>query len=183
MLLKMTYNDLISDISDKGIFEYLNEIKPMPFEEIVTPAEMDLAFSFTNGNMLLSQSTTNMFLKYGSDQTLQRTASVIYTLFGDRWGKLYNAFIDELPLNVSERETLKENNTLSGSVDHNVSAYDSEELVKDNQDKTDNTTDHNYTKDKISLNALQNNIKLLQDNYIYAIMFNDIKSILFSLLQ
>ena len=183
--MKMTYNDLISDkgISDKGIFEHLSKIKPLPFENVVTPAEMDLAFSFTNGDMFLSQSTTNMFLKYGADRTLERTASVVYTLFGDRWGKLYNAFIDELPLNTSERETLKEDNTLSGSVDHNVSAYDSEELVKDNQDKTDTTTDHNYTKDKISLNALQENIKLLQDNYIYAIMFNDIKSVLFSLLQ
>lgn len=180
MLMKMTYNDLISE---KGIFEYINEIKELPFKEVVTPAEMDLAFSFTNGNMLLNQSITNTFLKYGPEQTLQRTASVVYTLFGDRWGKLYNAFIDELPLNTSERETLKEDNTLSSSVDHNVSAYDSEELVKDNQDKTDNTTDHNYTKDKISLNALQNNIKFLQDNYIYAIMFNDIKSVLFSLLQ
>lgn len=180
MLMKMTYNDLVSD---KGIFEYLNEIKPLPFEKVVTPAEMDLAFSFTNGNMLLSQSTANMYLKYGADETLERTASVVYTLFGDRWGKLYNAFIDELPLNTSERETLKEDNTLSSSVDHNVSAYDSDDLVKDNQDKTDNTTDHNYTKDKISLNALQENIRLLQDNYIYAIMFNDIKSVLFSLLQ
>ena len=180
MLMKMTYNDLVSD---KGIFEYLNEIKPLPFKKVVTPAEMDLAFSFTNGNMLLSQSTANMYLKYGADETLERTASVVYTLFGDRWGKLYNAFIDELPLNTSERETLKEDNTLSSSVDHNVSAYDSDDLVKDNQDKTDNTTDHNYTKDKISLNALQENIRLLQDNYIYAIMFNDIKSVLFSLLQ
>ena len=180
MLMKMTYNDLISE---KGIFEYLNEIKALPFKDVVTPAEMDMAFSFTNGNMLLSQSITNMFLKYGAEETLQRTASVAYTLFGDRWGKLYNAFIDELPLNTSERETLKEDNTLSSSVDHNVSAYDSEDLVKDNQDKTDNTTEHNYTKDKISLNALQNNIKFLQDNYIYAIMFTDIKSILFSILQ
>lgn len=180
MLMKMTYNDLISD---KGIFEYLNEIKALPFKDVVTPTEMDMAFSFTNGNMLLNQSITNMFLKYGAEETLQRAASVVYTLFGDRWGKLYNAFIDELPLNTSERETLKEDNTLSGSVDHNVSAYDSEELVKDNQDKTDNTTDHNYTKDKISLNALQKNIEFLQDKYIYAIMFNDIKSVLFSLLQ
>ena len=181
MLMKMTYNDLISD--DKGIFEYLNAIKALPFKDVVTPAEMDIAFSFTTGNMLLSQSTTNMYIKYGSDETLERLASISWVLFGDKWQKLYNAFLDELPLNTSERETLKEDNTLNGSVDHNVSAYDSEELVKDNQDKTDNTTDHNYTKDKISLNALQDNIKLLQDKYIYAIMFTDIKSVLFSLLQ
>lgn len=180
MLMKMTYNDLISD---NGIFTYLNEYKTLPFVEVVSPTEMDLAFEFNCGNMLLSQSNCNMYLKYGADETLERLASISWVLFGDKWQKLYNAFLDELPLNANERETLKEDNTLNGSVDHNVSAYDSEELVKDNQDKTDNTTDHNYTKDKISLNALQNNIKLLQDNYIYAIMFTDIKSILFSLLQ
>lgn len=176
----MKYNELIED---KGIFNYLNELKPLPFNDVVTPDQIDFAFTFTSGNMVLSQSTVSMFIKYGADETLKRTAGVLYALFSKKWGQLYNAFIDELPLNSSQRETLKDNNTLIESVDHNVSAYDSDDLVKDNQDSTNNTTNHSYTKDTISMNALESNINILQDNYIYDIIFNDIRSVIISLIQ
>lgn len=179
-MVKMTYNDFIKD---KGIFTYLDEIQPFPFDKVVTPAEMDRAFQFKYGEMNVTQTVVTMNIKYGSDETLQRCASVFHTMFKNKWDRLYNAFIDDLPLSVSKRETLKEDNTLNGAVNHNVSAYDSNDLVADNQDKTDNTTNHNYTKDTVSYNALLRNIKALEDDYIYGIMFSDIKESLFMLIQ
>lgn len=180
MLNKMTYNDIVDE---KGIFSYIDDVTPLPFKDVVTPVEMDAAFEFKYGDMNVTQTVITMVIKYGEEETLKRCAGVFLTVFRAKWDRLYDSFISDLPLSVSERETLKEDNTLNGSVNHNVSAYDSNDLVADNQDKTDNSTNHNYTKDTVSYNALLRNVEALEDHYIYAIMFNDIKDSLFMLIQ
>ena len=40
------YNELIED--SKGIFHYINEIKPFEWNETVSPLELDIAYQYLN---------------------------------------------------------------------------------------------------------------------------------------
>lgn len=172
----MKMNELVT--TTKGIFSYIDEVKPLPWDKVVTPEDLDIAFMFAHGEKTVTGKVLNMFSDLGEDDTLKKLAKIINTRYYDKWSKLYEGFIADYPLNVVSRETLddtvkKENNTTN-----KVSAYDSDDLTTDTGVDDNGTTTHTYTKDTVSLDAYNKNVELLQDNLIYDKIFLDVKNLI-----
>lgn len=164
--------------TSKGLFSYIDEVKPLPWDKEVPPEDLDTAFMFSHGDKTVTGKVLDMFSEDGEDETLKQLAKVISTRYNDKWVKLYEGFSADYPLNLVSRETLddtvkKENNTTN-----KISAYDSEDLTTDTGVDDNGTTTHTYTKENISLDAYNKNIELLQDNLIYDIVFLDVKSLI-----
>lgn len=171
----MKMKELIT--TSKGLFSYIDEVNPLPWDKIVTPEDLDTAFMFANGDKTVIGKVLDMFSENGEDETLKQLAKVISTRYHEKWLKLYEGFSAEHPLNLVSRETLddtvkKENNTTN-----KVSAYDSEDLTTDTGVDDNGTTTHTYTKETVSLDAYNKNVELLQDNLIYDKVFLDVKNL------
>lgn len=172
----MKMNELVT--TSKGLFSYIDEVNPLPWDKVVTPEDIDIAFMFAHGEKTITGKVLEIFNDLGEDATLEKLAKIINTRYHDKWSKLYEGFIADYPLNVVSRETLddtvkKENNTTN-----KVSAYDSEDLTTDTGVDDNGTTTHTYTKDNISLDAYNKNVDLLQDNLIYDNVFVDVKNLI-----
>lgn len=164
--------------TSKGLFSYIDEVNPLPWDNVVRPEALDMAFMFAHGEKTVTGKVLNMFSDLGEDETLKNLAKIINARYHDKWSKIYEGFSAEYPLNVVTRETLddtikKENNTTN-----KVSAYDSDELTTDTGVDDNGTTTHTYTKDNISLDAYNKNVELLQDNLIYDKIFLDVKNLI-----
>lgn len=164
--------------TSKGLFSYIDEANPLPWDKVVTPEETDNAFMFAHGEKTVTGKVLDMFSEYGEDATLKQLAKVISTRYHDKWSKLYEGFIAEYPLNVVSRETLDDTVTKENNTTNKVSAYDSDDLTTDTGVDDNGTTTHTYTKDTVSLDAYNKNVELLQDNLIYDIIFLDVKSLI-----
>lgn len=172
----MKMKELIT--TSKGLFSYIDEVNPLPWDKVVTPEDLDTAFMFSHGEKTVIGKVLDMFSDLGEDETLKQLAKVISTRYHDKWVKLYEGFSAEYSLNLVSRETLddtvkKENNTTN-----KVSAYDSDDLATDTGIEDNGTTTHTYTKDTVSLDAYNKNVELLQDTLIYDIVFLDVKNLI-----
>lgn len=160
----------------KGIFTAIDNIKPLPFNNLVTPEEIDLVHLYKFGNRILNSKTADQVNETSPEMVVDNLAHFFITMYYDKWVKLYNGLNIDLPLNITSRETFDELITVNNESKDNVSAYDSDELVTESGNTTTNNNHHTYTKDKISYDDLQRNIELLQDNLIHDIMFTDVNN-------
>ena len=163
---------------NKGLFSYIDEVNPLPWDKVVTPEDTDVAFMFSHGDKTVTGKVLDMFSESGEDATLEQLAKVINTRYHDKWVKLYEGFIADYPLNVVSRETLDDTVTKENNTTNKVSAYDSDALTTDTGVDDNGTTTHTYTKDKVSLDAYNKNVELLQDNLIYDKVFLDVKNLI-----
>lgn len=160
----------------KGLFTAIDKIKPLPFNKLVTPEEIDLVHLYKFGNRTLNSKTAEQVNETSPEMVVDNLAHFFITMYYDKWNKIYNGLNIDLPLNVTSRETYDEVITINNESKDNVSAYDSDELVTESGNTTTNNNNHTYTKDKISYNDLERNIELLQDNLIHDIMFTDVNN-------
>ena len=172
----MKMKELIT--TSKGLFSYIDEVKPLPWDKVVTPEEVDAAFMFAHGDKTVIGKVLDMFSEEGEEATLKQLAKVISTRYHDKWVKLYEGFSNEYPLNLVSRETLDDTVKKEKTTTNKVSAYDSDDLTTDTGVDDNGTTTRIYTKDKISLDAYNKNIELLQDKLIYDTIFLDVKNLI-----
>lgn len=182
------YNELIED--SKGIFHYVNEIKPFKWNESVSPLELDIAYQYLNGNRTVNNSTGSQFITDGGEFTLRERANVVLVLFGRKWEQLYENFIADYPVTQSYDETIKElideknERNFDRTKDSKVSAYDSEELVDDETDIVNESSNLNniHTRDYVrtgtNVRNIEQNIQRLQKEVLYDIVFQDVNSLL-----
>ena len=186
---KMTlYNELVED--SKGIFHYINEIKPFEWNESVSPLELDIAYQYLNGARTVNSSTGSQFMTDGEEFTLRERANVALILFGRKWEQLYENFIADYPVTQSYDETIKEliddknERNFDRTKDSKVSAYDSEELVDDETDIVNESSNINniHTRDYVrtgtNVRNIEQNIQRLQKEVLYEIVFQDVNSLL-----
>lgn len=182
------YNELVKDSS--GIFQYMNEIQPFEWSDVVSPVELDIAYEYLNGNRTVNNATATQFLTDGEEYTLRERANVALVMFGRKWNQLYENFKADYPVTQSYDETIKEliDDTNVRSFDRKkdtkVSAYDSEELVDDETDiatensNIKNTHTRDYVRTGTNVRNIEQNIQRLQKEVLYDIVFQDVNSLL-----
>ena len=161
--------------TNKGIFSYLNDIKPLPWGKVVTPEDTDAAFMFAHGDKIVTGKVLDMFSESGEDATLEQLAKIINMNYSETWARMFDEFEARYPLNIVSRETINDSTLETGNTTNKVSAYDSENLTTDTGVDDNNNKERNYTKDKISFEAYTKNVELLQDNLIYDKIFLNVK--------
>src|SRR5574344_2141943 len=186
--LMTLYNELVED--SKGIFHYINEIKPFEWNDATSPLALDIAYQYLNGNRTVNSSTSSQFITDGGEYTLRERANVALILFSRKWEQLYENFIVDYPVTQSYDETIKELiddkkvRNFNRQKDSKVSAYDSEELVDDETDlvsedsNIDNTHTRDYVRTGTNVRNIEQNIQRLQKEVLYEIVFQDVNSLL-----
>lgn len=156
---KMFYTDddlKVKDlkVDDKGIFHYINEIKPLPFTEIIPVRNLDLGFQMLHGEKILSPFVKDRFREDIKENTMIDLAEVIVSMFGSKWETIISLYEEELNLDTYKMTTTEqvdetgENSNIrtdesSSERENLVSAFDTENLS--NEGKEINTGNSSFT--------------------------------------
>ena len=141
-------------VDDKGIFHYINEIKPLPFTEIIPVRSLDLGFQMLHGEKVLSQFVKSRFKDDIKENTLIDLAEIIVSMFGSKWEKMISLYEQELNLDtykITTTEQVDETGSNTNTRDDErsserenlVSAFDTETLS--NEGKEVNTDSSSVT--------------------------------------
>lgn len=141
-------------VDDKGIFHYINEIKPLPFTEIIPVRNLDLGFQMLHGEKILSPFVKDRFREDIKENTMIDLAEVIVSMFGSKWETIISLYEEELNLDTYKMTTTEqvdetgENSNIrtdesSSERENLVSAFDTENLS--NEGKEINTGNSSFT--------------------------------------
>lgn len=204
----MFYNDDEMRLKDlkhenKGIFYYVNEIKPLPFNELIEIETIDLGFQMIHGNRIISPFVKNIY-KDNAEETLIELAKIIVSMFSNKWEKTFNVIENDLQLETynlettesvdetgnrsSTREDISENERLNliTTFDSEDYSNDDKEINTGNLNVTDTgSTEHNKqvtrtVKGNTSnrLSDVNRYINILQKNLINDIIYTDVSKLI-----
>lgn len=198
---------LIDDLmyEGKGLFYYMDKVKPLPFNEELDLQEIDISFIALHGSRKLSPFIKRVIRDRDiTDDVLKDVASAMIPLYYSKWTELYNLFKEDLPLdsyNMKTTETITDDGEVVGNtvndfnkVDTNqVTGYNTDEFVDNEKtEKVDtetisNTSTSNHNKQRTlevkgtTGNVISDRIKsieYLKTNRICDIMFTDISRLI-----
>ena len=175
--------------SETGLFETINTIHPLKYMTIIKPKSMDILYLANNGCRKLSY--------LGENNTVEEIANIMVEMFANKWDKLYDIAITDVPVdyNYSETQTEQvedsgENNVNYTSTDTgSVNAYNDNDFVNDtkqdittsNSGTNSNTKNRQYTKNVLQGSKTDNLDKVknyLQNNYFNDIIIKDVNEFL-----
>lgn len=195
-------------LPDTGIFTAVNAIKAFPWNDFVTPAQMDIAFK----NLYANKPVSKTVLRLLGDNTvltednLKTLANFIYTMYYDKWVLAFDLFKNrEFAFGSGYNETIKETTkhdnsgtntgtvTDTGNETGKISAYNSTEFQDKDYKETGNTntqnlantdkgtTEREYVRTgygEYYADSYKKIVKALQSDLLYDIIFVDANNIL-----
>jgi len=199
---------LNSVLPDSGIFIAIDTIKPFPWRDVITPAQMDLAYkaAYTSkpiSKLVQSILGDNTIL---TEDNINALANYLYTLYYEKWSLVYklyqtqtkafdagysetNKTVIEKDFTTTDKGTIKSNKTDTNKVnafDINTFA-DKEQNTNDGTDTRDltgtdtgkQTTESEKSGYSISyMNYYKKSVEALQNYLLYDIIFVDANSVL-----
>lgn len=148
----------------------------------------DLTFSYLYGNHDVISKLNTM--------NTSEVATIIYTLYNNKWDKLYNLKTQEILNNgVQTVKTVKGDNSQTTernqntNSNNNLSAFNSDDYVPNSEDNnnlndsttTDNT--NNRTEETKSLWAVQEAIRNFNEDFLKNVIFKDISENILNLIK
>ena len=195
-------------IDGKGIFYYMNKVKPLIFSVTMDIGTMDLAFISIHGIREISSLANTILNNEIAPEKMESLAKVILGLNIDKWENLFNVMTADLPLETYKMVTTEsvedsgesESNisTENTNTDSNkVTGYNSPDFVDDeqtervNSDLTINSTNNLNNRQRTSEvkgnkgNIIDDRVKALDylnKSLIYDIIFVDISTLVGTLI-
>lgn len=201
----MFYNDDVLKVKDlkvddKGIFYYINEIKPFPFTELISVKSLDLGFQMLHGEKRLSPFVIDRLGGDINDATMNELAEIIVSMFGSKWEKIISMYEEELNLDTYKLTTIEQvdetgeisnirTDKSSSERENLVSAFNSEdfsnegkEINIENSNITDTGTKSNLKNVTKEVKGNVNNrlddfmkiVNILKINVINDIIYSDV---------
>lgn len=141
-------------VDDKGIFHYINEIKPFPFTELIPVKSIDLGFQMLHGEKRLSPFVIDRLGGNIDDDAMRELAEIIVSMFGNKWDTIISLYEEELNLDTYKLTTIEQvdetgeisnirTDKSSSERENLVSAFNSEDFS--NEGKEINIEDSNIT--------------------------------------
>lgn len=159
-------------VDDKGIFYYINQIKPLPFTEIISVRSLDLGFQMLHGEKILSPFVKDRLGGEINENIMIDLAEIIVSMFGSKWDTMILLYENELNLDTYKMTTTEQidergdysnirTDKSSSERENLVSAFNSEDFS--NEGKEINIEDTNIT-DTGSRSNLKNVTKEVKGN-------------------
>ena len=124
-----------------SLFSEIMEVIQLPEEFTVTPEQLDSTFNMLYGDRLVPSKLTDM--------TVKEVANHITTLYNKKWIDNYKLLSDEFNLGVSSSVKVTNTEKTSGTDSSNrkskgnVSAFDSDDLVPDDENVEEFSNERN----------------------------------------
>lgn len=194
---KLKVYDLYVD--GKGIFHYLNEIEPLPFNTLISIQSIDLTFITLYGSRVIAPPIERIVKDEVTEEKLKQIASILYGMYNQKWSNLFDIFAEKVDLDSYVSKTT-ENILDDTTIDHTqaktatdtntneVTGFNTDEWsnsMKNTQevdDTTKNTGTTSNTKERTNTTkgSLNNRIDdrrkaidLLNDELLHNIIFKD----------
>lgn len=178
--------NIIDKFSSENLFEKMNEIKPLPWND------------FTYVNMLwLKNYGSRKVLASWEKSPITDIANLLTVMYATRWEILFSNVSKDILANGNKSDTttktITDNNNVSRETTnnsvHKVSAFDSDEFSDDNSDTenfTSQETANNDKKEVVESNGKNGNFtndfiafnSFLTDTKFFDMIISDINSIL-----
>lgn len=171
----MMYSDYIKN-GGTGIITLLSSNQTLKFllSDVIKP--LDDAFLLENGSKEFTSAVDNL-LKVANDLT--PVANMMKVRFGQYWNILYNSQpTDSDPVYSSITTSTGELNTNGNNI-HQVSGYDSPDMVNSDGINSNGSQTNNGTVKTLNYDDLTNLLGELKNNVFYDKMFTDISSYIF----
>lgn len=157
-------------VNDKGIFYYINEIKPLPFTEVIPVRSLDLGFQMLHGEKILSPFVIDRLGGVINDNTMVDLAEIIVSMFGIKWETMISLYEKELNLDTYKMitteqvdETGKNSNARtdesSSERENLVSAFDTENLSNEGKEITTGNTNYTDTGNRTNSKNITKEVK------------------------
>lgn len=148
--------DLYKD--GKGLFQFMNEIEPLPFAEHLDIKTIDLSFITFYGNRAVSAPVKTLTGGKVTNENMKQVATMLYGMYFQKWANLYNIYKEEVDLDsyiLKTTENIKDDGTNTSTVKsdnedtstHKVSGYNSEDFENESED-TSTSTDQSTNEGK-----------------------------------
>ena len=170
----MFYNDDLKvkdlKVDDKGLFYYINEVKPLPFTELITVKSLDLGFQMLHGDKVLSPFVKSRFRDDIKENTMIDLAEIIVSMFGDKWEMISSLYENELNLDSYKMTTTEqvdetgENSNIrtdenSSERENLVSAFDTENLSNEGKEINSGNSSVTDTGNRTNLKNITKEVK------------------------
>lgn len=167
-------------LENESIFTRIQSLSPYPFFDQMPPLDMDIHLSMFYGERIIYPK----MIKYSLDDL----ARLINNVHKNKWENLIKS--NEFDISKGETRTIDEKkqgstiNTGANTRTHNVSAFNTDDLIADNSDIDSNTNTVNnddtrlLTESKNSLQVIFNNLLLTQKLNIIEIVLKDVSGFL-----
>lgn len=188
-------------IDGKGLFHYMNELETLPFTLLFDVDELDILFTAMHGNKTLSPTVDSIMANGGvTEDNLKKVASMLLTMYGMAWSRLFELYTMEIPLEtysmittetITDSETTSHDgtNTSLRTDSDKVSGYNESTMVEDTEkvvDSEDISTsggsreaDRQVTREVRGLQGsaaleVQRIIRLMERNLIQDVVFPNV---------
>lgn len=112
---KLKVYDLYVD--GKGIFHYLNEIEPLPFNTLISIQSIDLTFITLYGSRVVAPPIERIVKDEVTEEKLKQIASILYGMYNQKWSNLFDIFAEKVDLDSYVSKTT-ENILDDTTIDH-----------------------------------------------------------------
>lgn len=173
---------------DTNIFELINNIHAFPFVDVFPVDKMNLFFVNQYGQKSLSST--------GRETDMQDLAIILSGMFSDKWDRVYDTMSQDLPTLTSYTEHITETkkdegetvNDATATTNNDLTTFNDEDFINNDKTETKNigttkntgTVTREYERSGFNgdmSSQLESEIKLLQNNLIYYIIFADVVSV------
>ena len=166
--------------SSQKLFQTMNDIKPFPFADIITPVYMDMFYISNYGQRTLAV--------FGEENSVEDIANIFVQMFYNKWAKLYEMAVANIDIDYNYTETQVEKvddtggnkSEITSTMTDLVNAYNDDDFVNDkqnenkSQNQSENTNQRNrdFTKKILQGGKTENFQKII--SYLQNNFFNDI---------
>lgn len=142
--------DLIDIDNGKGIFHYINEHTPLDIGKVIDIGVLDALLLAKHGQRTLSPLAKSVVGEGKPTITQMETLGTMLSMYADKWNNLYDIYMEDVSIDSYKMTTHEEevgeskdkqdtsSNTQSNNKE-NVSGYDSDTLVTDNESVREDT--------------------------------------------
>ena len=131
-------------VNGKGIFHYINQVKPFSFKEVIDMETLDLGFDLLHGNKIISPFVKDKMID-DKELFMIKLADVIISMYGEKWEKIITTYENDLSLETYNLETTEQvdeigerksvRDDISGSERTKlISTFDDDTLTDDEKD-------------------------------------------------
>lgn len=169
-------------VQDKSFFGTINSIRTFPFITAFGADKMDVIYTMLYGSRFIPSNVENM--------SVYDVAAVVVASFGDKWEKQYKLVENELLLGVDSKTTTEESTeddtdrNIKTTRDNKVSAFNTDDMADNDIEDENSTLSEKNKSTKIntttttSIKAIQDQLDLLQSDFIIDVIMKDVSRLL-----
>ena len=150
-------------VDGKGIFHYLNEIEPLPFNSLISIQNIDLSFITFYGSRVLSQPIKRIVKEEVTAEKLQQVASLVYGMYSQKWNNLFEIYAEKVNLDSyisNTTESVNDDTTIDHTQGRTATDTKTNEVTGFNTDEWSNANkDTNTVDDKTTNTGTTSNTK------------------------